>query len=53
MGFLEIMWYLGKLAMYNTRSVTIFSTIEGLFDLDGPSFFSLRIVGLVPSCKKK
>jgi hypothetical protein len=26
-GFLGILWYLEKLTMYNTRSVTIFSTI--------------------------
>jgi len=52
-GFLVIMWYLGKLAMYSTRNVTKFSTIEGLFDPNGPPFFSLKVVGWVPSCKKK
>jgi hypothetical protein len=39
MGFLGILWYLGKLAMYNTWSVTIFSAIEGLLDPSGPPFF--------------
>jgi hypothetical protein len=53
MGFLGIFWYLGKLAMYSTWSVTIFSAIEGLFDLDGPPFFSLRVVGWVLGYKKK
>jgi len=53
MGFLGIMWYLGKLTMYSTRSVTNFSIIEGLFDLDGPPFFSLKVVGWVLGYKKK
>ncbi len=53
MGFLGIMWYLGKLAMYSTGNVTKFSTIEGLSDPDGPPFFSLKVVGWVLGCKKK
>jgi hypothetical protein len=39
--------------MYSTWNVTIFSTIEGLSDPDGPPFFSIRVVGWVPSYKKK
>jgi len=53
MGFLGIMWYLGKLAMYSTRRETNFSTIEGLSNLDGPPFFSLKVVSWVLGCKKK
>jgi hypothetical protein len=52
-GFLVIMWYLGKLAMYSTWNVTKFSTIDGLSDPNGPPFFSLKVVGWVPGCKKK
>jgi hypothetical protein len=44
-GFLGILWYLGKLAMYNIGNVTIFSAIEGLSNPDGPPFFSIRVVG--------
>jgi hypothetical protein len=43
--FLGVMWYLGKLAMYSTWSVTIFSTIERLFDSNDPPFFSLKVLG--------
>jgi hypothetical protein len=43
--FLEILWYLGKLVMYNTRSVTIFSAIKELSNPYGPPFFLLRVVG--------
>jgi hypothetical protein len=53
MGFLGILWYLGKLTMYSTWSVTIFSTIERLFDPNGPPFFSLKVVDWVPGCKEK
>jgi hypothetical protein len=39
MGFLGILWYLGKLTMYSTWSVTNFFAIKGMSDPNGPPFF--------------
>jgi hypothetical protein len=52
-GVLGIMWYLKKLAMYNTWSVTLFSTIEGLPNPHCPPFFSLRLWVRFQAVKKK
>jgi hypothetical protein len=43
----------GKTNHVNTWSLTIFFAIDGLFDPNGSPFFSLRVVGWVPGCKKK
>jgi hypothetical protein len=45
-GFLESLWYLGKLVMYSTRSVIIFSAMKELSDPYGPPFFSFKGCGL-------
>jgi hypothetical protein len=44
-GCLEILWYLGKLVMYNTRSVNSFLAIKELSNPYGPPFFLLRAMG--------